>query len=344
VIKRYFILLCFCLLQLFAAAQQPLLDSLQKAIDSAKTKKALADACVDAGRFYYDFYNMDGYNKAAALFEKARAAASETGDSLLIAIAYLSLAQVYDAIGEDKLPKALEYYTLHQRAAIIENDTPVIVRTYMNIVSVQSRLGEQEAAKITLKKLTSLAEKYNRIKTLNKGYVFAAYISSQLNDINLCRNYFSKINTQNDTITNGSLAYRKFYFLIKFYLLGKENKFDEAIAAGEDALKEVNNISDSSHIYGLLATYSNNTGNYKKAYYYREGEMVLYRRMVNAKSFGDASNTLLQSELKLKEENATLLAQKAQTQRRLNNWLIAGLLVISAGLLYIFYLATQRIN
>jgi tetratricopeptide (TPR) repeat protein len=261
VIKRYFILLCFCLLQLFAAAQQPLLDSLQKAIDSAKTKKALADACVDAGRFYYDFYNMDGYNKAAALFEKARAAASETGDSLLIAIAYLSLAQVYDAIGEDKLPKALEYYTLHQRAAIIENDTPVIVRTYMNIVSVQSRLGEQEAAKITLKKLTSLAEKYNRIKTLNKGYVFAAYISSQLNDINLCRNYFSKINTQNDTITNGSLAYRKFYFLIKFYLLGKENKFDEAIAAGEDALKEVNNISDSSHIYGLLATYSNNTGN-----------------------------------------------------------------------------------
>jgi two-component sensor histidine kinase len=70
--------------------------------------------------------------------------------------------------------------------------------------------------------------------------------------------------------------------------------------------------------------------------------MVLYRRMVNAKSFGDASNTLLQSELKLKEENATLLAQKAQTQRRLNNWLIAGLLVISAGLLYIFYLATQR--
>jgi two-component system, sensor histidine kinase PdtaS len=341
--KKQIIVLCFTVcLSLHGMAQQPLPDSLQKAIDTAKTKKDLANACWEAGHFYYGFYNMDGYNKAAALYEKGRQAAVETGDSFLIAIAYLPLAQVYDAIGEDKLPKALEYYTIHQLAAIKENDTAVIIRTYMNIASVQGRLGQQEATKISLKKLTLLAEKYNQIKNLNKSYVFAAYTSSLLNDINLCRNYFNKINTQNDTITNGSLAYRKFYFLTQFYLLGKENKYDEAIAAGEDALKEVNNISDSSQIYNLLGTDAVNTGNYKKAAFYREGEMFLYRRMVNAKSFGDASNTLLQSELKLKEENATLLAQKAQTQKRQNTRLIAGLLIISAGLLYIFYLATQR--
>jgi two-component sensor histidine kinase len=342
VVKKYFILLGFCLLQLFAVAQQPLPDSLQKAIDTATTKNDLAIAYMVAGQFYYGWYNTEGYNKAAGLFEKARVFANETHDSLTIGRAYLCLAQVYDAIGEEKLPKALEYYTLHHRVAIKENDTPVIIRTYMNIASVQSRLGQQEAAKISMEKLTLLAAKYNRIKNLNRSYTFAAYNSSQLNDVNLCRYYFNKINTLNDTITNGGLPYRKFYFLSQFYLLGKENKYDNAIEAGEDALKEVNNLSDSSQIYNLLGTYALNTGNYKKATFYREGEMFLYRRMVNAKSFGDASNTLLQSELKLKEENAILLIQKAQTQKRQKNWLIAGLLIISAGLLYIFYLATQR--
>ncbi len=342
--KQIIVLLLIIFFTLHGNAQPSLPDSLQKAIDTAKTKTSLAYAYREAGQFYYSFYNMEGYNKAAILFEKGRAAASQTGDSLLIAIAYLSLAQVYDAIGEDKLPKALEYYSIHQQAAIKENDTAVIIRTFINIASVQSRLGEKEAAKNSLNKLTLLAEKYNQIKILNKSYVFAAYISSQLNDVNLCRGYFNKINTSNDTITNGSLAYRKFYFLTKFYLLGKENKFNDAIAAGEDALKEVNNISDSTHIYGLIGTYASNAGNYKKAYYYREGEMILYSRMISAKSFSDASNTLLQSELRLKEENAKLFLQKEQTQKRLNRWLIAGLLVISAGLFYIFYLATQRRN
>jgi two-component sensor histidine kinase len=342
VVKKYFILLGFCLLQLFAVAQQPLPDSLQKAIDTTKSKAGLVNAYRVAGEFYYGWYNTEGYNKAAALFEKARVIANETHDSLLIGRAYLSLAQVYDAFGEDKLPKALEYYTIHHHTALKQNDTPIILRTYINMASVLGRMNMVDTCKKSLKQLTLLAQKYNHIKNLNRSYTFASYLSSQLNDLGLCRNYFNKINTAKDTITNGSLPYRKFYFLTQFYLLGKENKFNEALAAGEAALKEVNNISDSSQIYNLLGTYARNTGNYKKAAFYREGEMFLYRRMVNAKSFGDASNTLLQSELKLKEENATLLAQKAQTQRSLNNWLIAGLLVISAGLLYIFYLATQR--
>jgi two-component sensor histidine kinase len=340
--KQIIVLLLTVFFSLHGMAQQPLPDSLQKAIDTTKSKAGLVKAYREAGEFYYGWYNTEGYNKAAGLFEKARVIANETGDSILIGRAYLSLAQVYDAFGEDKLPKALEYYTIHHYTAIVENDTPIIMRTYINMASVQGRMSMVDACKKSLEQLTLLAQKYNRIKNLNRSYAFAAYLSSQLNDLGLCHKYFNNINTAKDTITNGSLPYRKFYFLTQFYLLGKENKFNEALAAGEAALKEVNNISDSSQIYNLLGTYARNTGNYKKAAFYREGEMFLYRRMVNAKSFGDASNTLLQSELKLKEENAQLLAQKHQTQRRLNGWLITGLLVIGGGLLYIFYLATQR--
>lgn len=343
-IKKYFILIPICLLQLFVAAQQPLPDSLQKAIEAAKSKTNLVQAYRRAGEFYYGWYNSDGYNKAARLFEKARVIANETGDSILIGKAYLSLAQVYDAFGEDKLPKALEYYKIHHRTALMVNDTPIIIRTYINIASVQSRMKLDVACKNNLEQLTQLAQKYNRIKNLNRSYVFAAYISSQLNDIELCRQYINNINLTNDTLTNGSLPYRKFYFLTNFYLLGKENKFAEAISAGQSALNEINNLSDSLEIYNLLGTYASNTDNYKKSTYYREQEMFLYRKMVNEKSLGDASNTLLQSELKLKEENATLFAQKEKTQKRLNKGLIAGLIVISTALLYIFYLATQRRN
>ncbi len=343
-IKRYFILQFFCLLQLFAAAQQPLPDSLQKAMDTAKSKAALVKAYRMAGEFYYGWYNTEGYNKAAGLYEKARVMANQTGDSILIGKTYISLAQVYDAFGEDKLPKALEYYSIHHRTALIENDTPIILRTYMNMASVQSRMKMNDACKKNLEQLTLLAQKYNRIKNLNRSYAFAAYISSLLNDIGLCHNYFNRINTASDTITNGSLPYRKFYFLTNFYLQGNENRFTEALTAGEAALKEINNLSDSLEVYNLLGTYARRIGNYKKSTFYREQEMFLYRKMVSAKSFGDANNTLLQSELNLKEENAKLFAQKEQTQKRLNKWLIAGLLIISAGLLYIFYLATQRRN
>jgi two-component sensor histidine kinase len=344
VLKKYSIVITYCLIQFFADAQQPLPDSLQKAIDTSKNKSNLVLAYRQAGEFYYRWYNIDGYNKAAGLFEKARVIANETKDSIIIGKTYLSLAQVYDAIGEEKLPKALEYYKIHHRTASMQNDTPIILRTFMNMASVQSRMNMSEDCKQNLNKLSLLTEKYNHIKNSNRSYVFASYICSKLNDMDLCQKYFNKINTIKDTLTNGSLPYRKFYFLTNFYLLGKESKFNEALLAGEAALKEINNLADSLEVYNLLGTYAGNIENYKKFAYYREEEMVLYRRMVNAKSFGDARNTLLNSELKLKEENAKLLIQKEQTQRRLNGWLIAGLLIISAGLVYIFYLATQRRN
>jgi two-component sensor histidine kinase len=323
-------------------AQQPLPDSLQHRIDTAKTANTKLDALIEAGDYYYQQYNTAGYSKAAACYEKAREIANASKDSILIGIAYHSLAQVYDAVGDDKLPRALEYYKLFNRTSFLMKDTPIILRSYINIAHTQMRLKQEPACIATVEQLIALAVKYNRLKNLNRSYVVAAFTLTSLHRFDLGRKYFDKIDVVHDTITNGALSYNNMYHLSRLNLLRAEKKYGEGLNAGEEALKVCTNPSDSMTILGTMADLACNSGLYKAAYDYKKKENDLYGNITRGNSFNEVNNSLLKSELKLKEENDILVQSKQATQQKINNWLTAGLILMSLAIAGILWLAVTR--
>jgi two-component system, sensor histidine kinase PdtaS len=340
--KQIIVLLLTAAFTLQSMAQQLLPDSLQRKIQTAPDTTSKIYALLDAGDFYYQQYNADGYSKAAGYYEKARLVANTTADSNLIGITYHSLGQVYDAVGDESLPKALEYYKIFNRTSFLSKDTPVILRSFINVSHTLMRLNRQQECIASLEKLTSLAKQYNKIKNLNRVYVVAAYITTRINRYDLSRTYFDKIDVKNDTITNGSLSYKNWYQLTKVYLLGAEKKYSEALAAGEEALQVCNNQSDSMAIFNYLVNFAASAGQYKTAFEYKQKEMQLYGNITRNNSLTAVNNTLLKSELKLKEENGTLLIKQQSIQKRINLWLTLGLVGMGLALAGTFLLATAR--
>jgi tetratricopeptide (TPR) repeat protein len=331
-----------CLLTFEIFAQKPIPDSLLKAIDKASKPEDKMNAYIDAGDFYYQYYNALGYSKAADFYEQARTVANETKDSILIGIAYHSLGQVYDAVGEDKLPKALEYYTIFYHTTKRTTDTPRILRSIINIAATQQRLKLVGKSQSSLLELTTLAKKYDRQKNINRANVFAAYMCAIQENYSQCKKYFSGIDIANDTIKNTSLAYAKMYYLAKLYLLGKENNFEEGLRSGEEGLKMSSNISDSMEIYYTMSDFAKKAGNYEKAYEFKKAELELYGQINRDQGMSAVNNSLLKSELALKEDNAKLLLQKQQVQTKLNKWLALGLILMSIALVGIVWLTTVR--
>lgn len=342
--KKYLIILFVFVFQIKATSQVKLPSNLQLGIDSSKNPIDLANAYMNAGEFHYGQFNAEGYASATDYFEKARIKANETNDSNLISLAYLSLAEVYDAIGGDKLPKALEYYTIHQNSALQNKDTPIILRSYINIANVQQKMDLQGDCVQTLIKLTDLARQYNHQKMTNRASVFAAYLCGEMNLAEKTKTYFNAIDLRNDTIKNSNLSYKKYYQFVKMYLLENEGKFAQAIEAGNEALLDNANLPDSISIYFRLATYAAKAKNFQQAYTFRTNEKQLYMRLIDIEGSKNVNTKLLKSELKLKEENAELLLAQQKTQKKLNNWLVLGLFVLSLALLGILFLAIQRIR
>jgi two-component system, sensor histidine kinase PdtaS len=339
-----FIIWLSCLLTFETFAQKPIPDSLLRAIGKASKPEDKMDAYIEAGDFYYQFYNALGYSKAADFYEQAREVAEATKDSTLIGIAYHSLGQVYDAVAEDKLPKALEYYTIFYQTTKKTTDTPRILRSIINIAATQQRLKQVSNSQSSLLELTALAKKYNQQKNINRANVFASYTCCMQENYTLCKKYFSEINITNDTIKNTSLAYAKMYYLAKLYLLGKENNFVEGLRAGEDGLKVSSNISDSMEIYYTMSEFAKKAGNYEKAYSFKKAELELFAQINRDQGVAAVNNSLLKSELALKEDNAKLLLQKQQVQSKLSKWLVVGLILMGIALIGIIWLATIRRN
>jgi two-component system, sensor histidine kinase PdtaS len=327
-----------------AFAQKTLPKELLHAIDTATTASSKMGAYIDVGDFYYQYFDAIGYSKAADYYEKARLVAESTKDSTLIGISYHSLAQVYDAVGEDKLPKALEYYTIFNRTTLKGSDTQRIIRSFINIAATQRRLGLKNNCEESLLKLTTLSQKFGKQKLINRSFVFAAYTFGLLEDYKNSRKYFDAINLASDTFYNSSLAYSNMFHLSKLYLLGSEKKFDEALQAGEDALKASSNASDSMNIYNQLVAFAKNAKNYEKAFEFTKQELDLYAKITTKQGLSSVNNSLLKSELNLKEKNAVLLLQKQQAQSTLSKWLTVGLVLMALALLGIVWLATIRRN
>jgi two-component sensor histidine kinase len=340
--KKYIILLLFfcCSTKIFAQKKLP--DELQICLDTAQKFDSKFYAFIDAGDYYYQQYNATGFSDAAFYFDKARALAVASKDSIYIGIAYHSLAQVYDAIGDDKLPKALEYYQLYNRTSFLTKDTGIILRSYINIALTEMRLKKEENCTITIEKLIALALRYNKFKLTNRCYVVGAYVLTSLNKFELGKNYLNKIDIKNDTIINASLSYGNMYHLANVLLLNSEKKYAEGLLAGEKALQNCSNASDSLSIISNLANMAFNNGQYKIAYSYKEKENELYGKITRGKSLNDVNNSLLQSELKLKEENSQLLLQSQKTQKKITNGLIFGLLLMTIAISGILWLAINR--
>ena len=310
--------LCFITL---VQAQKSVVDSLQFRIDTTQIPERKAMALMDLGGFYYEKYTIEGYNQAAEYYTKALEISLKANNPDTLDQCYLSLGQVYDALGDDKLPKALEYYQKHVEWAIAVRDTDSLLGAYLTVASVQMRLKKYDDSKKTLSDLTQLTPKMNSLKINNRVLSAAAFFCSKMDDFSLCQRYFNAINLTKDTIKNGNYPFKKYYNLANFYVLGKQKKYPEALKAGELALKETTTNTDSMDICSILGTFAHGLGNDSAAYRYRNLEHQIYGQMMNIESLKDVKNSLLKSELMLKEEHV-------QLQKSYRNWLILGLSVL----------------
>jgi two-component sensor histidine kinase len=344
-LKRIFILLLLVLATAKTYAQDKKADSLLGAIDTASSAIIKANAFLNVGEHFYQSYTADGYNKAATYYQQGLNLALTTSDSELIAESYVSMAQVYDALAEDKLPKALEYYTIFTRIAnnMKPRDTGFVLFGYINMANVQEKLGLKTDCLATLEKLTAITKYRRRQNSINQTHVFAAFLSSKFDEAALCKNYLSAVDTFAAPIKNDNIAYRNYYFLALLYLLEKENKVGAALQLGKQALTEVNNISDSLLVCKIVADIAVRARNYELAYGYRTIEYILYRRYAANNALTDANNTLLKGELSIKEQSEKFLKERSATQTTINRWLTAGLILgglFIAGILWL--LVTRR--
>jgi two-component sensor histidine kinase len=338
-----FIFFIFTASYLSAQALPSLPDSLQTLIDTASTTESKAEAFIVAGDYYYAFYTTDGYNKSADYYNKSLHIAIEKGNKTYEGYSYKSLGAVYDALGDEYLPKALEYYDKFKQIAITHlKDTGTIAGASILVANVQQKTNDKNACKNSIDKALS----YLPINSFEGGYnqvlMIGAFYMSRLNDYAACKQYFQQITKEPSFFKNENFPLRKYYLATQMYLNEKEKKYNEAFRYGKLGLKEAANKSDSMELLGLLASFADKTGNYKEAYQLRDTEFELYREVVKAESLKSTDNSLLKSELFLKEENAKLLQKQKNLQQQFNYWLLAGLLLTAVFAVVIFRFAAQR--
>jgi two-component system, sensor histidine kinase PdtaS len=343
--KLYLLTILLLTCTKLAFAQDNLPKDLQLSIDTAKQFSTKFFSYIDAGDYYYQLYNAAGYSKAATYYEKARTLARDEKDSISIGIAYHSLAEVYDALGDDKLPTALAYYKIFNRTSILSNDTGTIIRSYIDMALTEMHLNQLANCKNTIETTINLAKKYKKPKVLNRCYVVAAFALTKLNQFENGRTYFDKIDVAKDTIRNGTLSYGNMYYLTNLILLGVEKKYKEGLSAGQVALKYCTNASDSLMIMRNTAEMAFADGQYKIAYEFKNKENELYGNITRGNSLNDANNSLLQSELKLKDENRQLLLNKTSIQKKINVGLTIGIALMAfaiGGILWLSYTRRKK--
>jgi two-component sensor histidine kinase len=346
---KYFLLL-FCLLvfgfvQLHGQPNASKKDSLQQIINSSSNASAKTEAALALGDLYYATYTFEGYNKAANFYNEALEIASANNNVRFKAFAYKSLGGVYDALGDEQLPKALEFY---QKAnQIIESkllaDTALVVNSLTVLASVQGRLMQRDACRSSLDKALSFLNTNSQVNIKNDLLVAAAFFMSRLDEYDYCKQYFSKI-VGSPNFINKTLPYKKYESLVQMYLLKTEGNFNSAYNFAKQALANVTNVSDSLELYNQLADYAYQAKNYNQAYQMRDIEFQLYRKIIKADALKSVSNELLKSELILKEENSKLLQKQKNLQQQFNYWLLAGLLLTGILAAIIFRFAAQIRN
>ncbi|MFC4263002.1 histidine kinase dimerization/phosphoacceptor domain -containing protein [Ferruginibacter yonginensis] len=309
-------------------SQRPLPNSLQLKIDTAKTPATKLKAYIKAGDFYYGYYNPLGYSKALSMFEKALAIAQSTKDSVLIGLACGSMAEVYDALGKDKLPLAIKNYLIFYKAMLRTTDTAKILRSMMNVAATYNKMYQAAEAKIWLQKIIQLSSKYSVIKKRNQAYVFVAENYMMLNDSANARKYFEQLNLKNDVIENDGLMYRNKYRSTQYYILANKGNYKAAFMAADTALQQGMRPNDSMLTYQQLSSIAKQGGLYKEAAYYKQKELDVYVNMSTNEGLYGINNKLVFSELLLKEDNAKLSLKEQQTKIKFYSLLVIGSLLL----------------
>jgi two-component system, sensor histidine kinase PdtaS len=342
--KLIFIIFLYIAIHGVLNGQNQLPDSIIEKLSKINADSDKVEMLIKQGDVFYQQYNTEGFSKAAFYYGKAREIANKTTDSVLIGTTYHSLGQVYDAIGDDKLPRALEYYKIFEKTCLKQQDTTIILRSIINVAHTQMRLKEKVGCLQSLQKLASLAAQYGKIKSLNRAYVTCAYLSSQIGEFASSRFYFNKINQTKDTILNGSLSFKNWFHLTKVILYGAEQNFEKAIAAGKEGMYFAMNASDSLFFAKNIADYAEKGNLFEEAVRFRNIELDLFANITKNNGLTATNNALLKSELTLKEEKEALRKSKDAVQRKYTYLLAIAFGISLLVLLGIMYLAIARLK
>lgn len=343
--KVSLIILNLLIFTLCTNAQQPfrLPDSLQIRIKTPKNNFEKAAALMEAGEAYYGLYTTAGYDKAAEYFNEALQLIVKNNIDSLKPYIYNSIASVYDALGDEHLPKALEFYIKSNKEMLAKSkDTGIIAGSFNLIASVQQRLGNKDGCKEALEKSMTYLQTPKYKKGFYNTNITAAFYMSKLDAYEDCKKYFSQTSKDTAVYKNRSVPARKYLLLTQMYLYKKEKNYTGAMVYGKIALSESNNKSDSLEVLSNLTDFASNAGNYNEAYFLLKQEFNVYKAILNADAIKSTENNLLKTELFLKEENAKLLQKQKNLQQKLNYWLLAGILLTAILAFIIFRFALQR--
>lgn len=327
---------------LLAAPADTFPGAVQRVVQNTQDADARVTLLIHAGNHYYSQYTPDGYGKAATYYQQALDLAIRYGlKQKHISICKL-LGAVNDALGDEHLPAALQYYQEFMYQAATElHDTLKVISACIDNASVLRRMHRYPEARDALQAAVVLVNRMQPAneERRNKVYITAAFYSGCMNDTTACKKYYALTDSSFYPFYNDLLPFHKYFRLTNFYLAAFDNRPEDAMRIGNDALAEAGNPADSMEVCSLLADYLRTAGNTAAALHYREIEYRLYKQSLKVQTLNDANNKLLQSELFLKEENSRLLQQQQRLQQQLNTWLKAGLMLLAALLAYMFVLA-----
>jgi two-component sensor histidine kinase len=345
--KKVFLLcsILLCCVYLNAQENKALSDSLIKVIDTTTNNLTKADAYIELGDMHYATYTTDGYSKATQHYTSALQIAIASNDKQLQAYAYKALGSVYDALGDDNLTKALEYYTKSKDIVIANfKDTGMIGAVHLMVATVQQKIGDKIGCQNTITAAFKYIGKGNPpTKLYNLMSLMGAHFMGKFNDVALCKQYFEQMSNDTSYLqSKGAFPYYRYYWQVQMFLANANKQYKNVLRYGQNALALTTNKSDSLEVYYLLTNNAKQLGLFKEALAYKEIESNLYRSIVKAESLESTDNKLLKSELYLKNENEKLLTKQKKLQQKINTVLLIGLL-LTVGLGYIILkLAQQR--
>lgn len=324
----------------------PLPDSLQHSIDTATSPRSKLEGLLVAGDYFYGLYTTDGYNMATTYYNKALEQSISDKDKEYETYAHKALGSVYDALGDEYLPKALEHYQKSVNIAETElkKDTALFIGVSLLVAHTYHKLKDKTDCKKTIDGILSYLgtnEKYKRSR--KRVSLLAAYFMGKLGDYAASKKYFD--NTGSDTSyfpNRGIWNMPKYYHQVQVYLAAYRNDYTNAYNFGKETLRYAANKSDSMELFQQLSVFAQKLQLYQEAFEYKKIETDLYREIVKAESFKNVDNNLLKTELFLKEENTKLLEKQKKSQQQFNTWLLIGLGIagLFAGILLWF--AAQR--
>lgn len=258
------------------------------------------------------FKKQGNYKKAIEFYEEAKGYLERFGKENFLEITLLNLGSIYNTMGE--FEKGAEYNSALSKLAERRASTRNLAKSYVNLGNSYQGIGKLDSGLYYVNKALSFFEERKDTLNVANSLLSIAQFHLQKGEFDSAIKNANRLSGLNQFLKNKELQIENQLILSSAY--SKKNDFKNAYLSLQNAYEQKDSLLTSS----LNEAITNLTVKYESEQKEREN-----------------------SELRIEKQQAELAQQQANNQRNVF-MLIAGILVISAILLYLLLRTKSKSN